>query len=155
MNYYNFCGNELHYVLWLTLKHRFVPVIKLDYRGVSLDILFARLKTLSTIPAFAAPDPTVSKSDRRNAKGYTPHYMRLFINFWCTIWYSTTRALYDGNYAGDGTGTDAFLDKLSSDDTILDGLDDTCVRSINGARVAIQILKLGSFYKREWFYKCE
>lgn len=41
--------------------------------------------------------------------------------------------------------TDAFLDKLSSDDTMLHGLDDTCVRSINGARVAIAILKLGLF----------
>lgn len=41
--------------------------------------------------------------------------------------------------------TDAFLDKLSSDDTMLQGLDDTCVRSINGARVAIGILKLGLF----------
>ena len=44
--------------------------------------------------------------------------------------------------------TDAFLDKLSSDDAMLNGLDDTCVRSINGARVAIQILKLGSFCNR-------
>ena len=38
---------------------------------------------------------------------------------------------------------DPFLAKLAGDDTMLQGLEDTCVRSINGARVAMKLLSLG------------
>ena len=64
-------GNYLKFMFVVDAQISFVPVIKLDYRGVSLDVLFARLKHLSTIPAFSAPDSTVSSPDRQNAKGQT------------------------------------------------------------------------------------